>query len=132
MSGFMEKGLLDVFLRFVMGGMTGYSFTIFSTFILTDVAKFDYFISYVLALSMTIFLNFYLSMKYVFRVRERYASRFTRYLIAIFSFYLINLLLVRFIVETMKIHYLVSITIVTICLYVAKFYIYDTYIFHEA
>lgn len=128
---YAEKRLPSVFLRFMMGGVAGFTFTILITYFLTYIAGLNYFMSYILALSATIIFNFILTIKYVFRVQEKYATRFAKYAFVVGVFYLINLLLVRLAVESLHIHYILSITIITVCMYAAKFYIYDTYIFSQ-
>ena len=115
--------------HFSWAGIILFLLNLFLTWSLTEMGGLNYVLSYSIALSIVIITSFFLSLKVVFRVKNRYRIRVIKYTIAYFVFLGANILLVRLLTEVLHLHYLFSIIQVTGALFLIKFFTYNRYIF---
>ena len=76
--------------------------------------------------------SFIFSLKVIFTVDGDIISRFSRYLIFLALFSLTNVFLVKILTDYLKLHYLLSITIVTSSLFTIKFFTYNRFVFNKS
>ena len=131
LSRLKNKFISRLFARFVTGGIASFVFNILITYIFTEFFSFNYFIVYLSAVTITTLFNFVVAIKYIFRITENYHIIFCKYTLFVIVFYFANLLGVKFLTDYLAINYLISITLVTAVLFLAKFIIYDKYVFHR-
>lgn len=102
-------------LFFIIGGLT-YGLNIGLTFLITEYLHLWYLLSYIIAALISLTCSFILNSLFTFRgyLRESHSKRYTLYL----GFYIISALttfaLVYILTSIFKLHYLVSITVVTL------------------
>lgn len=113
--------------RYTIVGGVSTAFTFFTTLFITEYFGVNYLIPYVIALGLVTLFNFFLAMKFIFKVKTNYLSRFIRYLVV----YVINVLLVKLTEKYLQVHYAFAIIGVTILLFLVKFLIYDHFVFHH-
>ena len=118
--------------KFGIGGILSYLLNILITYILTTLFGIYYLYSYIIAFSMVIIFNFIFSLKVIFSVNGDIFSRFIRYLIFLALFSLTNVFLVKILTDHLKLHYLLSITIVTSSLFTIKFFTYNRFVFNKS
>lgn len=131
LSRLKNKFISRLFARFVTGGIAGFAFNILITYIFTEFFSFNYFIVYLSAVTLTTLFNFVIAIKYIFKITENHHIIFCKYTLFVIIFYFANLLTVKFLVDSLSINYLISITLATAILFLAKFIIYDKYVFHR-
>ena len=119
------------FFRYSLGGVFSYLINIVVTYLLTTIFHIYYFYSYLIAFSIVILFNFTFSIKIIFSVNGNIVNRFTRYIMFLTIFSLINIFSVKFLTEIMNLYYIISITIVTIVLFIIKYFIYKRFVFFE-
>lgn len=124
----MKRLIFNKFSRFFYGGLISYSLRLGITTFLTEIFNIWYFLSYIIALSCAITVNFFFNAYITFKIR---GSRkiFVKYIFTFFIFMLVDAFSVRFLTDFAKIYYLISIIIVTTVLFVVKFFIYDKLVF---
>lgn len=125
------KFFTKLFLRFFTGGLAGYAFSLLVTYIGADILGFDYFLFYVIAFTLTTLFNFIVAVKYIFKVTDKYHTRFIKYACWTIGFYFANISLVKMLTDYTNLHYLLAITIVTGFFFMLKFLIYDQFVFHH-
>ena len=113
--------------RYTIVGGVSTAFTFFTTLFITEYFGVKYLIPYVIVLGLVTLFNFFLAMKFIFKVKTNYLSRFIRYLVV----YVINVLLVKLTEKYLQVHYAFAIIGVTILLFLVKFLIYDHFVFHH-
>lgn len=119
------------FFRYGLAGVLSYLINIAVTYLLTTFLNIYYFYSYLIAFSIVTIFNFTFSLKYIFSVKGNITNRFIRYIIFLTLFSLTNVFSVKFITEELNLYYIVSITIVTIILFIFKYFIYKKFVFFE-
>ena len=117
------------FFRYSLGGVLSYLINIVVTYLLTTIFHIYYFYSYLIAYSIVVLFNFTFSLKIIFSVNGNIANRFIRYIIFLTIFSLINIFSVKFLTESMNLYYIISISIVTIVLFIIKYFIYKKFVF---
>ncbi len=120
-----------LFIRFIIGGAGGYLFTMGATYALTEILKTNYFIFYAVSFTLITILNYIIAVKYIFKVSDEHHKRFIRYTFFVIIFYFANLFVVKLLTDRFGIYYLAAITIGTGMLFIAKFLIYDSMVFHK-
>lgn len=115
------------FIRYALVGGGSMFFTLAVTYALTEYQGWNYLIPYTISLALVTISNFLLAMKFIFKVKTNYWSRFSRYIVV----YVINVALVKTIESYLKIHYTLAIIGVTVLLFLLKFLIYDHFVFHR-
>jgi len=118
-------------MRFVLLGCLYYLYTTVSTYVLTEFLGIYYFLSYAVVYSVGVALSFVFAFRWIFNVSGRLTDRLRRYLTYLLGFYVANIALVRFSTEFLGVHYIVSITAVTVGLFVAKYFVYRDRVFNE-
>lgn len=126
-----DKYLSALFIRFVFGGVGGYLFRILFTYGLTEFFELNYFVFYVIAETVTTLVNFLISMKWVFKLKDHPYQRFVLFTIWTVVFYFVNLALVKSLTDLLGLHYLLAITLVMGTLVILKFPIFDYFVFHK-
>lgn len=126
---FKDKYLSALFMRFLIGGFAGYLFRILFTWGLTEFLALPYFMFYVIAETAATLFNFGVSMKFIFRLKDHVYKRFARFVFFTLIFYGLNILLVHTL--ALRIHYLLSITIVIGVMALIKFPVFDYFVFHK-
>ena len=116
------------FIRYALVGGTSTAFSFFATVFITEHYGVNYLLPYGITLALVTLFNFWLAMKFIFRVNENYGSRFLRYIIV----YVANVVLVNLTEKYLQVHYAFAIIVVTILLFLAKFLIYDHFVFHKS
>jgi putative flippase GtrA len=125
----IQNILIHKFSKFFYLGLMSYGLKIILTAFLTEFMKIDYFYSYIATLSVIIVLNFYFNMCFVFKNQKEKLKNIFRYSIALVIMYFLDLSLVKFLTDNLGIHYLFSIVIVTVFLFVLKYFVYDKLVF---
>ncbi|PIN75607.1 hypothetical protein COV18_02055 [Candidatus Woesearchaeota archaeon CG10_big_fil_rev_8_21_14_0_10_37_12] len=126
-----DKYLSKLFIRYAFGGVGSYLFSLLFTYAFTEWFKINYYVFYVIAATCTTLFNFGVATKFIFRVTDYHRSRFIRFCVLTFTFYLINIYLVKLLVDWLNIHYALSITLVMAFLALTKFLLYDFFVFHN-
>ena len=124
------KEIIRLF-HFTWSGIILFLLNLFLTWSLTEIGGLNYMLSYSIALSIVILTSFFVSLRMIFRVKNRYKMRFIKYTIAYFVFLGANILLVKLLTEVVHLHYLFSIIQVTGALFLIKFLTYNEYIFFD-
>ena len=122
-----EKFFSFKFIRYSLVGGSSMLLTLGVTYALTESQGWNYLIPYMISLAIVTISNFLLAMKFIFKVKTNYWSRFSRYIII----YILNVALVRLIESQLKVHYALAIIGVTTLLFLLKFLIYDNFVFHQ-
>jgi putative flippase GtrA len=126
----LKRDLLSVkFLKFLTNAILTYPLMIGLTYVLTEYAGLYYLLAYVLSLSLAILFTFFLSMKWIFKVRGKVFSRLIRYLVVLVLFSILNTLLVKILTEHVHVYYLVSITVVSGGIFILKYMTYKRKVF---
>jgi putative flippase GtrA len=122
----MKKSDVKSIVRFGFGGIFGYFLRIFLTFTLTDLIQvFNYFYSYLVTLILLSLYTFFYNTFMTFRMKKiPKKKRFFLYELSFFGFIMLDLLSVKLITELVGLHYLLSISITTIILFFAKYFVY--------
>jgi putative flippase GtrA len=134
-----SKFFTKLFVRFIIGGSAGYVFTSIVTFILTQVIKLGSLVSYIIPFTLATIFNFIVAIKFIFKVNDRYKSRLVKYLISGILFYFLNILLYKFLFSFLESIFPIktwliqqaAIATATISIFLAKFLIYDHFVFHK-
>ena len=119
------------FIRFSFGGILSYSINIAVTYILTSVFGLYYFYSYLIAFSIVILFNFIFSLKIIFSVQGKILNRFIRYIIFLAIFSLTSIYAVKYFTEVLSLYYLISITVVTVSMFLVKYFVYKRFVFFD-
>jgi putative flippase GtrA len=129
-AGMLRKNFLsEKFVRYVVNMVITYPLLIGLTFGLTEFAGMYYLLAYVLSLCVTIIINFFLSMRWIFNVEGRVGNRFVRYLVVLAAFSLANTLLVKVFTEYLGVYYLLSIILVSGSMFLLKYLTYNSKVF---
>jgi len=120
------------FFRYSLGGVLSYLINILVTYLLTTILNIYYFYSYLVAFSIVMLFNFMFSLKVIFSIKGKIVSRFIRYIVFLAIISLTNVFAVKFLTESIDLYYIFSITIVTIFLFIIKYFIYKTFVFSES
>lgn len=113
------------FLKYTLGGAIAYLLRIGVTSFFTEILNFYYFHSYLIALACVLIFGFYYSKYITFKARGKAWT----YLCFWFAFYILDASLVKFATEILSWHYLVSISIIALIIFFAKYFIWDKLIF---
>ena len=119
------------FVKYVCVNVFTYGLMLALTYSLTEFGKIYYFYSYVFSMAVTIVISFALAMRVIFNVRGRAYSRFARYIFFLLLFSGINAILVKFVTEFVGIYYMLSIILVTGCMFTFKYLTYKQKVFQE-
>lgn len=134
-----SKFFSKLFVRFIIGGAAGYIFTSVIAFILTQIVKLNSLVSYVIPFTLATIFNFIVAIKFIFKINDKYKSRLIKYLISGILFYFLNIALYNVLfaffgsVFPLKIWIIqqAAIASATISIFLAKFLIYDHFVFHR-
>lgn len=126
----MKKSIIKKFAKFILGGVLGNLINLTVTFVLTDFFSIYYLVSYATGLITSILFNFTFAVKVIFNVKDQYQKRFITYLCFVFTFFVINLISVRFLTETLNFNYKLSVIFITGIAALAKYLIYDNIVFN--
>lgn len=119
------------FFRFIGSGIAVYLFNTIGTYLATEYFSQYYLLSYAVLNVISTVASFFINTHYAFLTKDKYTSRFTKYLVSVVIFYFLNVWLVKLFVEWLGIHYIISIALATGVLMLAKFLTYDKLIFHQ-
>lgn len=134
-----SKFFTRLFIRFVIGGVAGYVFTSVVAFILTQILKFGSFSSYVIPFTLATIFNFAVAVKFIFKVNDKYKTRLIKYVVSGILFYFMNIIIYKilFAFFTGAFHFeawiiqQAAIAVATGAIFLAKFLIYDHFVFHR-
>lgn len=119
------------FLRFSVSGAGVLIFTLILTYVFTRVFHFYYLYSYIVVLLAATVLNYILTTKIIFRTKKTYRMRFLYYILSLVVFYFADIMLTRFLTESLLIWYMASIFISRIVFFLLKFIYYKNYLFND-
>ena len=132
-----NKFFTRLFMRFIIGGGAGVLFQFIITKAATHFLSTPYNIPYALATLATTLFNFFFAIKYIFRLTGKQHWTFTKYLLSVVIFYLLNI----FMVEYLRVHistlfsspndWIIPFIITTAIMFIIKFLIYDRYVFNQ-
>ncbi len=125
----LKKVIFHKFNKFLIGGLIGYPLKIIVTFILTDLLGVWYFVSYLIALGIIFAFNFFYNTYITFEVGSNKKENFVKYCITLGIFVAIDAIAVKILTEILRIHYLISITLITIGIVILKFVAYKKFVF---
>jgi putative flippase GtrA len=126
----LRKSILSQkFARYVVNMAVTYPLMLCLTYALTEFAGMYYLMAYVISLAVSIAVNFFLSMRWIFNVEGRVGGRFVRYLAVLAGFSLVNTVLVKVVTEYVGVYYLISITLVSGSMFVLKYLTYSAKVF---
>ena len=114
---------------FLAGGAFNFIIKLASTVFLTEYLKVPYYISYVATLTVIILYSFFYNAYLTFKVHINIKSNFIKYVVALLSFNILDAGLVALTTESLGLYYLISIVIITICLLVIKYIVYNSIVF---
>ena len=126
-----EHFFTRAFFRFIITGIGVYIFNALGTYVATELFRQYYLLSYAILNVITTVGSFFINTHYAFLTKDKYTSRFIKYLASVVIFYFLNIWLVKLFVDWLGIHYLLSIALATGVLMLAKFFAYDKLIFHQ-
>ena len=98
------------------------------TAFLTEMLGVWYFLSYIIALSCAVVVNFFYNVHITFKVKKN-KNMFGRYVVFFFMFMLLDASFVKIFTDVAGIYYLFSIIITTTILFIAKFFVYKKWCF---
>lgn len=126
----LQKHFLSAkFLRYVVNMVVTYPLLILLTYALTEYGGMYYLLAYIISFCITIVINFSLAMKWIFNAEGMVGERFKRYMIVLTVFSVSNTLLVKVVTEYFAVYYLLSITLVSGCLFILKYMTYNDKVF---
>lgn len=118
------------FLKYSLGGVINYGLKIAVTFFLVEVIFLSYSYSYSIALVSVIIFSFFYSSCITFKNQDNKTRNFIKYLFALACISLIDFWLFRFLIYNLHITYVLSITLTTFSIFIAKFLVYDKLVFN--
>lgn len=124
-----NKVVSSKFSKFIYGGVINYVLKIGITTLLTEIFAIWYFASYIISLIGVITYSFFYNTYVTYNVKNNIKVNFVKFSIVLLIFMVFDALLVKFLTEIIRIHYVYSIIIVTIILFFAKYFYYDKFIF---
>lgn len=113
------------FSLYTLGGAIAYGMRVGITSFLTEILGLYYFNSYLITLACVLIFGFYYSSRITFKV----SGSFNKYLAVWAGFYLLDALLVKFLTEMINFHYVISISLVAIFVFITKFFVFDKIVF---
>lgn len=119
------------FFRFSVSGAGVLLLTLILTFFLTEVFHLYYLYSYIIVLLTATILNYFLAVKVIFRTKEKSRMRFFYYILSLTIFYLADVILTRFLTESLMVWYMASIFISRIIFFLLKFTYYKKFLFND-
>ncbi len=117
-------------LKFGSGGLLTYSIKIVLTYLFTEFINLSYYISYLCTLVIILIFSFFYHVIITFQIKKILLSHFIKFNITSLFIYFIDAILVWSVTEILKIHYIYSISIITILLFFVKFILFDKLIFY--
>jgi putative flippase GtrA len=116
---------------FGIGGVLTLSLKLISSFFLTEIILFPFYLSYLLTLLIIIFFSFLYNYYITFNNKTKMYLKLLKYLFAIGIFYLLDYILTILMVNIYQFFYLISILIITILIFILKFITFNFFIFKE-
>jgi len=117
--------------KFGFLGILTFILTLGITALLKETGGLFYLWSYWIAFLFTTIINFFLNIKVTFQVKTKGGQRIPKYLAMIIIFLIVNPYLVKILTETLNLHYLLSVALVTAMVFLVKFLIYDNFVFNK-
>ena len=114
---------------FLAGGVLNFLLKLILTVLLTEYLKLEYYLSYVITLSIIILYSFFYNAYLTFRVNENVKSNFIKYALVLLTFNFLDAGLVGYITESLGVYYIISIVITTFCLLIVKYIVYNSIVF---
>jgi putative flippase GtrA len=117
-----------VFIRYVLIGFITYLIKVVITYILNNFFDFWYFSAYIFALLLVMILNFLVNIKLVFKSSINFLG-LIKYIFTFIIFYFIDAVIVKISTDIYELYYVLSITLATVLVFIAKYYIYKYFVF---
>lgn len=117
-----------IFIKYTFGGALSYGLKITITIFLTEVLGWYYLYSFIIALLIALAQGFWYSSRITFQA----SGNFYYYLFYCLFFHGLDIFLVKFFTEILNFHYLISISIISLFIFLAKFLVFDKLIFKNA
>ena len=128
----MKKVLKSKFFKYGLGGAINYGLKLGLTFLLTEVLALYYLFSYAITLVVVILYSFLYNMFITFNKTADKLRTFVKYVISLVIFGAVDLLFVKLITDQNgEAHYMLSIIIVTTCIFVAKYFVLNKFVFNK-
>ncbi len=119
-------------LRFILAGGSVLLLTLILTYTMTEILGLYYLYSYIIVLTITTAVNFFLGSKFVFKTETKHLKRFFYYLSSILIFYVSDIFVTKIFTETIGFHYTFSIFLSKGIIFFTKYFFYDRVIFRDS
>ncbi len=129
--------LTKLFGRFVVGGVWGFVFQFVVTKGSTYFFGVSYFLPYIISTLATTIFNFFVAMKYIYRLGGKHHVIFVKYLISVIVFYFLNVVMVegfrRYIPALIPApnDWIIPFVLTTGIMLMLKFLIYNKFVFYD-
>ena len=128
----MKKVLKSKFFKYGLGGAINYGLKLGLTFLFTDILTLYYLLSYAITLIVVILYSFLYNMFITFNKTTDKLRKFVKYVIALVIFGAVDLFFVKLITDKNgEKYYMLSIIIVTTFIFVAKYFVFNKFIFNK-
>jgi ubiquinone/menaquinone biosynthesis C-methylase UbiE/putative flippase GtrA len=121
--------MTNTFIKYIIGGGVSYVIKVGLTYLSVTFFDFWYFYAYLVSLVIVVFVNFVINSYFIFRVNGFNVKRIVKYLLLIVVFNSLDVGLVVLLTDNLLLHYLISITISTIFVFLLKFFVYRYFVF---
>ncbi len=128
-----------VFSRFAKSGFAKFSFsggavlflTILLTYVLTEIIRIHYFLSYLIVLLTVTVVNYSLATGFIFKTEKKYPQRFFYYILSLIFFYAGDVSLMKLLTEFAGLYYLISVFFSRVVFFFLKFIYYKKVLFND-
>ncbi len=120
------------FNKFLVGGILSIFIKMGLTIFLTEILGIWYFISYVITIGVIVVFSFFYNVHITFKIKHNKKQNFVKYCLALAIFSIIDALGVKLLTEILQVHYTSSIILITVVLFLAKFIVYNQFIFTKS
>jgi len=128
----MKKVLKSKFFKYGLGGAINCGLKLGLTFLLTEVLALYYLLSYAITLVVVILYGFLYNMFITFNKTADKLRTFVKYIISLAIFGAVDLLFVKLITDQNgEEYYMLSIIIVTTFIFVAKYFVFNKFVFNK-
>lgn len=125
------KQVFPQYLLFILGGGTGALINISITYTLTEFFQIWYLLSFVIGGICNILFNFLFHVKITFQASKDFFTRLMKFFIVSITYGVVSIALVKFLVDTLQLYYLVAVVSVIGALSIINFLINKHLIFQN-
>jgi len=118
-------------IKFFIGGIFSLSLKLGLTFLLTEIFKMWYFLSYIITLVVVLLYGFFYNAHITFKVTDNKRINFVKFCAITLSLLVLDGFLVKLLTDYFNVYYLISIFVVSIVLFFTRFETYNKFVFKE-